>query len=225
MDRRIVYIIVIALTIVLIVSDYFINKDLSAVPPVPIETEGVKEISDEEFEEIYKSSAILAPLTLKNYQNDNEIIVYTYNIKINEIQGAYRYTLYDSNNSPIKESYLVFAANGEGTIKLNSNESIIIYNLPTDVNYKIEQYATLGDKYTTKVANTVTSSYEGVISLDNNVYFVNETTNSKKESINIYEEKEDNPTTEDNHEKHILYLMISITIFLAISSIKVKRFE
>lgn len=224
MDRKIVYIIVIVLTIILVVSDHFISKDLESVKPVPIETDGeVKEISDEEFEEIYKSSAILAPLTLKNYQNDDEIIVYTYNIKIDEIQGAYRYTLYDSGNNPVKESYLVFAANGEASIKLNSNESIIIYNLPTDVNYKIEQYATLGDRYTTKVANNITSSYEGVISLDNNVYFVNETT--KKQSVNIYEEKEDNPPTTDYHEKHILVFMVSLSLLLTVISVRVKRFD
>lgn len=223
MNRKIVYVIVIILTIVLIVSDHFINKNLEAVPPAPIETEEVKEISDEEFEEIYKSSAILAPLTLKNYQNDDEKILYTYNIKINEVQGAYRYCLYDSNNSPVKESYLVFAANGEAIIKLNSNESVIIYNLPTDVGFKIEQYATLGDKYVTKVGNIVTSSYEGVISLDNNVYFVNET--AKKETVNIYDHKENNPPTADYHEKHILLLMISITVLLALTSVKIKRFE
>jgi len=223
MDRKIIYLIVIILTIVLIVSDHFINKDLEAVKPVPVDTDTVKEISDEEFEEIYKSSAILAPLTLKNYQNDDNVIVYTYNIKINEIQGAYRYTHYDKDNSPIRDNFLVFAANGEASIKLNSNESIVIYNLPTDVAFRIEQYATLGDNYTTKVGDSEKATYEGVISLDNNVYFVNETT--KKESVNIYEEKEDNPTTADYHEKHILYLMISLSILLSIVSVKVKRFE
>ncbi len=222
MDRKIIYLIVIVLTIVLVVSDHYASKNKEQLS-APTDADSVHEISDDEFEEIYRSSAILAPLTLRNYQNDDKNIVYTYEIKINEVQGAYYYIQYDKDNNQVKDGYLIFAANGEVTVKLNSNEKIVIENLPTDVNFRIEQYATLGDKYTTKVGNKEVAYDEGTMRLDNNISFSNETV--RKETVNIYEKKENNPTTADNHEKHILYFMIALSLLLSISSIKVKRFE
>ena len=224
MDRKIIYLIVIILTIVLVVSDHLKNqKEMEDNLSIPMDEKVDAIDPDDDFEEIYRSSAILAPLTIKNYQNDNQNIVYTYDIKINEVQGAYHYIHYDKENSPIKEGYLIFAANGEATIKINSNESIVIQSLPTDVAFRIEQYATLGEKYVTKVGSKEAAFYEGTISLDNNIIFSNET--ARKESVNIYEEKENNPTTADSHDKYILYFMISLSILLSLTSIRIKRFE
>jgi len=57
-------------------------------------------------------------MTIKNIQNDDKNISYIYKIEIDDVVGAKIILL---NN---KEKFIVFTANGEAQILLNSNESI-----------------------------------------------------------------------------------------------------
>ena len=207
MSRKIVYIVVFITTIALVVyNDYQENSTLNDA----LDSNETRELN---IAESYNSSELPTSLTIQNYQNDEEEITYTYTLKINDIEGAYRYKYND------KESYLVFSAKGESQITLKSNESLTIYDLPVNTNYLIEQINDVSDTYTTTTNNENKTSNEGTISYETIVTFDNKTILSK-------EEPSENPFTSSKPITiFVIMCFISLVIYTIIHKIKITRFE
>lgn len=207
MSRKIVYIVVFITTIALVVyNDYQQNSTLNDA----LDSNETRELN---IAESYNSSELPTSLTIQNYQNDEEEITYTYTLKINDIEGAYRYKYND------KESYLVFSAKGESQITIKSNESLTIYDLPVNTNYLIEQINDVSDTYTTTTNNENKTSNEGTISYETIVTFDNKTILSK-------EEPSENPFTSSKPITiFVIMCFISLVIYTIIHKIKITRFE
>lgn len=207
MSRKIVYIVVFITTIALVVyNDYQQNSTLNDA----LDSNETRELN---IAESYNSSELPTSLTIQNYQNDEEEITYTYTLKINDIEGAYRYKYND------KESYLVFSAKGESQITLKSNESLTIYDLPVNTNYLIEQINDVSDTYTTTTNNENKTSNEGTISYETIVTFDNKTILSK-------EEPSENPFTSSKPITiFVIMCFVSLVIYTIIHKIKITRFE
>lgn len=204
MQRKYIYLLVIFLTIVLVVYNHFVG--LSSKKP------SVELNNSPTIEETQKNTEVKYNLQIDNFQNDEQDIIYSYKITIPEISGAYKYS---KNN---EESYLIFAANGEAEITLNSNSSLTIYDLPEGIKYKIEQITDVSEKYTTKVDEKESAIVEGTISETNNIKFSNETIISE-------EPVKKNPFTSDNHYLALFVFVYAIIITIIATRIKVKRFE
>lgn len=208
MYRKFIYILVFITTIAFVLYDYQENKN---------ENKSLQSNNEEKLkEDLYNSAEILSPLTIKNYQNDDKIIEYTYKITLSDIAGAYPY---EYNG---KESYILFAANGETQITIKSNETITIYGLPNDTKYKIEQLTNVSDNYTTTINDENIFTAEGKLSPDTIITFDNKTI--------IEEEPEQIP-----HENpftasapifvFIIMCLISILIHNRINKIKITKYE
>ncbi len=222
MKRKYIYLIAILLTISLSYADFYIGKDLQKI--IPLE----EKYRVEDGDGLVKEANALTSLTIKNEQNSDETITYKYTIKIPEISGAYRYKYND------KENYLVFTANGETTIELKSNETLIIYDIPIDAEYTIVQ-ETSNENYTIKVGGTETKTYKGKTTDDNNVTFNNSTkvedektseqpqNDTKKEDKKA--KKKDIPNTGETEIKMILVLIVSVLVIYCFKKIKIRRFE
>lgn len=163
----------------------------------------------------YKEIDILYPLEIRNYQNDNKVIEYTYKIKIKDISGAYKYKYKD------KESYMVFTANGESQFVLDSNESIIIYDLPENVEYEIEQTTNVSDNYTTKVDKEYKTIIKGNVTASSQVAFDNET--KKPETKPEHQEK--NPYTKDSYYFIVIIASFALILGMIGKNYKIKRFD
>ena len=226
MQRKYIYILVILITIILNVSDYYYQENME-------KEENPNQIADE-FND-YNSATILSPLTITNIQNDNNTQEYTYKLKINEVRGAYRYT----KNG--EENYMLFAANGEASITLKSNESVTIYDLPNDTNYVITQQ--LNNKYKTYINSVEMNVIEGVITIENNITFNNiaiefTPSNPQEKPDESEEENKPNETEQEENKKpsknpytndfiiaYFIILVISLVSLVIYSKIKVKKFE
>lgn len=163
----------------------------------------------------YKEIDILYPLEIRNYQNDNKVIEYTYKIKIKDISGAYKYKYKD------KESYMVFTANGESQFILDSNESIIIYDLPENAEYEIEQTTNVSDNYTTKVDKEYKTIIKGNVTASSQVAFDNET--KKPETKPEHQEK--NPYTKDSYYFIVIIASFALILGMIGKNYKIKRFD
>ena len=223
MKRSYIYMIVVLLTITLVSSDYIISKDLQNIIPLDEKYRTV------ENADATKEANVLTTITIKNEQNTDKNIVYKYNIEIPEISGAYRYKY---NN---KEGYIVFTADGKTNFELNSNESIVIYDVPVDTEYTITQETT-NEEYVTKVGQSETTTYKAKTTNDNNVTFNNSTKVEEqkptKEQPNQEQPKKDNkankkdiPNTGETEIRMAVLLLLVFLIIYCIRKIKVKRFE
>lgn len=199
--------IVIVLTFLLVSIEQYlgINDNATAV-----ESEYYLENQEDAFNNIETVSS----LVISNIQDDEEFITYTYKISVKDASGSYRYS---RNN---QEGYIVFSANGEAQILLNSNESYTIYDLPTNAIYEIVQNNNISDKYITTANGEDSITVTGLISSESKAVFDN-----KKiiEETPIVEEKP-NPVTADYI---IIPLIISIIFGIALviaKKIKFKRF-
>lgn len=217
MQRKYIYIIVFILTIALVFTDHYIGLlDRS-------DSEAVEQLAND-LEDNYNAATVSYSLVIKNFQNDDENTLYTYRVKISDINGAQLYTY---NN---KDDYMVFAANGEANFQVASNQTLIIKEIPEGATYEIEQITDVSNKYTTKVNNIETKIVSGTISSENEVEFANETiippatTPTEDETGKVEEEKKENPFTNDNHYLAVfVFLYASIVLFIAFKN-KIKRF-
>ena len=168
-----------------------------------IDTENVSEPQAQPTEEEQVSKT---NIEIRNVQKDNESVTYTYNVIIRDIVGATRYSI-DG-----KESYIVFSSKGEATFTLKSNQTLIIYDIPYNTYYSIEQAA--NNKYVTSVNDKKQNIMEGVTVQNNIITF-----NNTSKVINA------NPNTADYS---IIYIASGILSFIAlivlIKTVKVKRF-
>lgn len=237
MQRKYVYIIAFLLAIIVSVSDYYVELSLNSVNVNELETTNNLEpnIFDEnEFLDIFDSAAMKTPLIITNYQNDENHILYKYNLKIEGVYGAHKYQKND------KEGYLVFSANGETTFELNSNESITIFDIPSDVEYYIEQITRDSEKYITKINDVEGYSLTGTVFIETHIDIENNTKPSyvpPVENDSTSDEKdegttqvkpnpdEENPVTGDSLYFVIALLGATIILLFSLTKVKVKRFE
>lgn len=207
-ERKYIYIITIFLTIFISITtghvelDHRQTKNLNAQNKI------------EQYDEL-KELEIHYPLEIKNYQNDNKKIKYTYKIKINNISGAYKYKYKD------KESYMVFTANGESQFTLDSNESIIIYDLPENAEYEVEQLTNVSENYTTTIDEEYKTNTTGIITANKKVEFDNETIIKEIKP----EQQEKNPYTKDSYYFIVLIALFALMFTIVGKNYKYRRFE
>lgn len=204
MLRKIIYIIIFILTIALVVTEHYNLLDLNK------EATRLESITDA-IDDTVKEVELTANLIIKNNQNDEKNLTYSYKITIENISGA-QLAIKDTT-----EDYIVFAANGTTEITLNSNEEITFKNLPDGAKYKIEQTTDVSDKYTTSINEVETSVIEGILEVETRVEFDNETI--KQETV------KKNPYTADNHYLVLFVFIYAIIIVGLAMKLKIKRFE
>lgn len=218
MKRKFIYIIAIILSVVYVGSEYYIDLSIENTTSLNdldqeryLDTKDIDSYLNDENN--YLAIESLVDLTLNNIQNDKEIKTYTYKITINNVYGAYRYTLNK------EEKYLIFSANGEAELSLKSNETVIIYDLPQNESYTIEQIGGDTTKYTIKANNVVGTTTKGKLDTKNVITFENKT------QVKEHNKNPENPYTADIYTLAIILFIITTIIFLSIKHIKIKRFE
>lgn len=204
MQRKYIYIIVFILTIALILTDYYVGLEKSSSVPSADKLQ-------EEIDDSFNSVELKTDLVIKNFQNDDKELIYTYLLKVENTSGAYLAKYKD------EETYIIFAANGETELTIDSNEAIIITDLPQGAKYSIEQTTDVSDKYNTTVNKEETTRIEGVIEEENVIEFSNETIITK-------EPVKKNPYTNDNRNLMIIVLVYAAIIIIVALKFRIKRF-
>lgn len=220
MQRRYIYILVFILTIGLVLVDHYYGLSKQK------DNEVINKL-DEVIDDEYNAATVNYSLIIKNFQNDDNEYLYTYRVKITDLNGAQLYTYKNTDN------YMVFAANGEANFQVASNETLTIHNIPEGSIYEIEQVTDVSDKYTTKINSVETKVVTGTIGTSSIVEFANETiipqtpTKPSKDGTEKpapEEEEKDNPFTNDTHYLAlIVFLYASVILFIAFKN-KIKRF-
>ena len=171
-----------------------------------IETDPESEYTEPEIEPEPEEEVSKTNIEIINNQNDDEKTKYTYNVIIRDVTGATRYSVDGV------ESYTVFSSNGEATFTINSNQKLIIYDIPYNTYYSIEQAT--NNKYVTSVGNKNQNIIEGVTAQANIITFYN--TNKVVSA---------NPNTADYSIIYIATAVLSLIAFIVlIKTVKVKRF-
>ena len=142
-------------------------------------------------------------LTIKNTQDGNEVLTYVYRVKVSNVMGTY-FTSGDS--------IVTFDSTGNAKINLNSNESITIYDLPTNETFSVSQEKK--DGYSLTVNNLNNSSIDGILSSNQMVEFKNSNSSVKT-----------NPRTLDNIQMVAVIFIGAIAGLAVLSMRKVRRFE
>lgn len=205
MQRKYIYILVFILTVILVLTEHYVGLNPTKLSKPSAELK-------EELDDTYKEVAVKADLVIKNLQNDEKELVYTYKLKVENIVGAHLATYKG------EEKYIIFAANGEVEIVIDSNESITIADLPEGAKYSIEQITDVSDKYNTTINKEETSKYEGIITTENIIEFNNETIKSK-------DPVKKNPYTNDNHYLKVIVLVYAAIIIIVALKFRIKRFS
>ncbi len=241
MKRKYVYIIAVVLCTVFVVSSYYVDLSIEDVISLEqFETKRFLDTSDidealnlnnkvdsekqdndvQDDDKIpvdndvdFKGIGSTGTLVIKNVQNDNKVMSYTYKIVISDVSGAYRYKYNDT------QKYIIFSANGEAEITMNSNESITIYDLPKGAGYILEQVGGNSSKYTITANRVVGTKSSGIIGDNSKVTFEN------KIPVKDGNKNPTNPYTADIYTLGIILFIITTIIFLAIRRIKINRFE
>jgi hypothetical protein len=205
MQRKYIYIIVFILTIALVLTDYYVGLNTSNSTPS-------KELLEIEDAENQLSVELKSDIVIKNSQNDDRELVYTYKLKIDGLKGA-QLAIYDG-----KETYIIFTANGEAEITIDSNKTMTISDILQGTKYSIEQTTDVSDKYNTKTNKEESTKIEGIVQEENIIEFSNET-------IKSTEPVKKNPYTNDNHYLFVGLLIYSIALNALALNVKTKRFE
>ena len=158
----------------------------------------------------------LAMVTLKNsnikivnIQSEETpvILEYEYKIKIDGIVGKIK-CKYKNNDQE-----LVFNENNEAIVNIKSNEEFILYDIPVNTKYTIEQ--NLIHNYKTLSSGESTNIFNGTVKDENIVEFKNIS------SIVVT-----NPNTADNNV--IVFILCDILVFMTfivLKKTKVQRYE
>ena len=207
MKRSFIYVLVIFTAIGLVLGKYFIQKDLENVPMDISELDNTKHIEELEGEkEITGVDSVNSTFTITNKENDTYKTEYNYVLKINEISGTYKI----KKNK--EESYLIFDASGTAKFTLTANDVLIIYDIPVNSTYRLEQ--STNKKYKTKIGDEVTNISEGTTFVETNIVFNN---------INI-SSKQYTPETKDEIKIILGILALSIATLFALSKLKITKF-
>ncbi len=254
MDRKLVYAIVILLTITLVVADFYMNRSLESVEYLQMIDDGTVSnglnVDDIEIETYMEEEPIsYTNLTLSNKQSDKKKNTYTYTIKIDKMSGAHKYIKADGTSS-----YQVFSANGETTLTLNSNETVKFTDVPVNASYTITQEEV--DGYKTYIGAENKKVISGVITKDGVLTF-NNIANDVSESVTPVEptkpeepvtpsepvtpetptepekpttsqdpgEDKKNPTTSDKLMPAVILLVILSGLLIISLRLRIKRFE
>ncbi len=215
MQRKYIYVLVVFLTIALVIAESFYSEAK--------EKEAEMQLSEQYQEKddlINKIEADKHSLVIMNYQDDDKEIKYVYQLKIDDIAGAFKY----SYNG--EDKYMVFTANGEAKVYIKSNESITIYDLPEGTHYYIEQLNVIKDEYTTTVGEEEKTIIEGNIKKENIIEFTNKKIVIEEQPEEKPEVVPDNPYTaaEEIIRMVLLFIIAAILIF-TYKNYKIKRFE
>jgi hypothetical protein len=207
MKRSFIYVLVIFTAIGLVLGKYFIQKDLENVPMDISELDNTKHIEELEGEkEITGVDSVNSTFTITNKENDTYKTEYNYVLKINEISGTYKI----KKNK--EESYLIFDASGTAKFTLTANDVLIIYDIPVNSTYRLEQ--STNKKYKTKIGDEVTNISEGTTFVDTNIVFNNINVSSKQYT----------PDTKDEIKIILGILALSIATLFALSKLKITKF-
>lgn len=236
MQRKYIYTLVIILSLIASISNYYIDINMNLQTAPDLETANKIESNynhneDMPTDAIYTSS-LKSPLVIVNNQNNDEVIEYTYHLKINNVRGSHPYS------KGAKTGYIVFSANGETTFTLKSNERLTIYDIPNEVDYNIEQVTDVSKNYTTKINDKIGTSTIGSIGAETYIIFDNNTINDdvvlqetpvQPETSKPIEEPKpninNNPVTADSVYWLVIVLMLATGVLFVLSKLKIKRYQ
>lgn len=152
------------------------------------------------------AASLKVPLTIKNVQNSTDVFEYTYDITIEDVAGAIETKIND------KTEYIVFDSKGYTQIKLKSNSTITLYDLPLDVKYTIKQ--SKNDTYQTQIDGEKTTYISGTLTLENNITFEN-----------IAAVVKENPKTADPIVVLVILLVLASIILIVLTNYKYFKFN
>lgn len=228
MQRKYVYLVVSLLIIAVVLFQEQQRNGIDLKNNKP--TEEIKLNDDYLSIEEEKNSFVV-----NNYQNDDIEKEYSYELVIDGASGAYEATIWqqiDDTQEDFEQSYVIFTANGHGTFKLKSNESITIIGLPKDKAYTIVQKNKY-DNYTITINDEVKNQTSGITGVKTEITIKNNiSTPTPSDKI---EEKETNKKRQENKDKGpntavissivVIGVIVSFIIGYLLTKIKIKRFE
>lgn len=221
MQRKYVYLVVSLLIIAVVLfqaqenSSVYLNND---------------SINEVKLTDDYLSIEEETKFTINNYQNDDNVIEYTYELTVDGVSGAYEYSKGDKTN------YLVFTANGYATFTLKSNESIVINDLPKDKSYTLVQKNQY-DNYTITINDEIKNQTSGITGISTEVTIKNSTSTptpkekkkeqetDKKSEEKKEQQKDKGPNTAVISSVVVIGVIVSLIIGYLLTKIKIKRFE
>ena len=171
-----------------------------------VKSNNIKEDLDVIYDDNIVAAALKVPLTIKNTQNTSAQLEYVYDITIDDVSGAVEAKINDESE------YIVFDSKGYTQVKLTSNSTLTLYNLPLDVKYTIKQSSI--DSYQTKIDGEKTNYYSGTTKLENNITF---------ENIGV--EVKENPKTADPILISVILMIIVSVTLLFLSKTKYHKFD
>lgn len=214
MKRIYIYLFAIIISIGIVISVDFIERDLANVSPsTSLDSSGSGKyiIAEEDEGSDFNTIDVKTDLVITNSENDTLKTEYTYTLKIENVEGAYRYTKEN------EENYLIFDATGKTSFTLKGNEKITIYDLPTEVQYTITQSS--NEEYVTKINNETSTTITDTLQLGTTITFTNTNKNTSNEINNT------SPNTVDDIKISILVLALTGLFYIIIKHFKIKQYE
>ncbi len=145
-------------------------------------------------------------LEIDNVDKTGKKNSYSYAVQISSLSGAIKYTVNGVEN------YKVFNARGEATFSVNSNDKLVILDIPVGASYTVTQSTTADVSTSANNQNTKTTS--GTTKSSEIITFTN--------SSNSVVSK--NPNTEDNVWIYGIFLVSLGVLILALTKVKTKKY-
>ena len=159
-------------------------------------------------------------ITITNKQDNNEIVNYSYQIKISGVSGS---VLTVKNN---EREYLVFDARGNTTFNLLSNESITFVDVPVNATYTITQETK--DGYKTSSNGTESATTSGTINSENKITFTNSAKGkAAAPTVAPVEVESDvkNPVTSDKGMIAVVISLVALFTLILLKALRLDRYE
>ena len=156
-------------------------------------------------------------ITITNKQDNNEIVNYSYQIKISGVSGS---ILTVKNN---EREYLVFDARGNTTFNLLNNESITFVGVPVNETYTITQEVKNGYRTFSNGTESVTTS--GTINNENIITFTNTSKGKAAAPTPTPVEVESDVKNTVTSDKGMIAVVISLVALFTLILLKALRLD
>lgn len=140
---------------------FSINKEINSYKQQKIKTT----TSANEVSLQYTGTIVKVPILIQNIQKEGPSLSYTYTIRIEKVTGVVLATYQNETIS------LNFDEHGIATFSLQSNEKIVLQDIPIDVVYSVSQEE--NTSVSSQIEQTDTSFYQGITKAENTVTFQN----------------------------------------------------
>ena len=167
------------------------------------------------------SAAEKTKFTIKNVQNTNEEIEYTYKLHIDGVKGAIPI------KNGTKDDYIVFDYDGNSSITIKSNIDLVLMDIPKGRTYSLEVEKVAN--YNVKVEDLDITNYKAVIGNNSSISIYSYSLNKEDSKITITKDKsndkKDNPSTSDHIALIGLAALFAILFVYMITHSTIKKYE